>query len=312
MTHSLARSGDERKDAEPQITIRDSRSLRYGVVLIIGWIRLTISPALALVACGALLAQSGTRINHSAAPPWDAENAQPRSIWDFQTQALDSSAPRSFMPRRTTAAGTVTLHQLTHKIPKKAVRQYEDALKAQSHGDRDTAIEHLSKAVAIDPQFWEALNNLGVNLFLTNRIDFGIEQLRKAIAVDPHAPVAYANLSMAFFKEHKFADAEQAARQDAAMDPLAKTGPLILGTSLILQHKFTLEAEGSLKNAAKWFPQARIPLAVVLAHRGQVDSARQELRLYFASGDVSQTGLANRVAQELDSFNLRAGTTSHK
>jgi hypothetical protein len=64
------------------------------------------------------------------------------------------------MPQRTAPAGTVTLHRLTHKIPKKAVKEFENATKAQSHGDRDAAIEHLSKAVAIDPQFWEALNNL--------------------------------------------------------------------------------------------------------------------------------------------------------
>src|SRR5262249_46213139 len=150
------------------------------------------------------------------------------------------------------------------------------ATKAQSQGDRYGAIEHLNKAVAIDPQFWEALNNLGVNLALTNRIDLGIEQLRKAIAVDPHAPVAYANLALAFFEDQKCADAEQAARQNAAIDPLATTGPFILGTSLILQQKFTLEAEENLKRAAKWFPQARITLAVALANRGQVNSARQE------------------------------------
>jgi Flp pilus assembly protein TadD len=209
------------------------------------------------------------------------------------------------MPQRTAPAGAVTLHQLTHKIPKKAVKEYEHATKAQSHGDRDAAIEHLSKAVAIDPQFWAALNNLGVNLTLTNRIDLGIEQLRKAIAVDPHAPIAYANLSLAFFKENKFADAEQAARQNAVIDPLAATGPFILGTSLILQQKFTSEAEESLKRAAKQFPEARIALAVVLANRGKVDSAREELDLYLAGDDTSGTELAHKVMHQLDSLHPR-------
>lgn len=216
------------------------------------------------------------------------------------------------MPQRTVPASTVTLHELTHKIPKKAAKEYQQGIKAQSHGNRDAAIEHLRKAVAIDPQFWQALNNLGVNLAVTNRIDLGIEQLRKAIAVDPHAAVAYANLSLAFFfQEHKFGDAEQAARQNTAIDPLATTGPFILGTSLILQHKFTLEAEESLKKATRSFPQARIPLAVVLANRGQLDSARQELHLYLGTGDRSGAELANRVMHQLDSLHPQAATTSH-
>lgn len=306
MTYSPGGSADERKDGKPKITILHSRLRPYGLTIVTGWIRLMISLNLALVTTGTLLAQSDTPINCNAMPPWDCDNTQPHSIWDFETQAIDGSAPQSFMPQRTAPAGTVTLHQLTHKIPKKAVKEYEHATKAQLHGDRDTAIEHLSKAVAIDPQFWEALNNLGVNLALTNRMDLGIEQLRKAIAVDPHAPVAYANLSVAFFQERKFADAEQAARQNAAINPLATIGPFILGTSLILQQKFTLEAEESLKRATKWFPPARISLAILLAHRGQVDSARQELRLYLASGDISQVDLANRVMRELDSLHLRA------
>jgi Flp pilus assembly protein TadD len=266
-----------------------------------------ISPSLALVAGGMLLAQSDTRINRNAGPAWDCAKAQSsHRIWDFQTQVIDGSAPHSFMPQRTAPARTVTLHQLTHKIPKKAVKEYEHSIKAQSQGDRDAAIEHLNKAVVIDPQFWEALNNLGVNLVSAKRVGLGIEQLRKAITVDPHAPVAYANLSLAFFQEHKFGDAEQAARQNAAIDPLATTGPLVLGTSLILEHKFTLEAEESLRRATKWFPQARIPLAVVLANRGKLDSAREELHLYLASGDSSGADLANSVMHQLDSLHPRA------
>jgi tetratricopeptide (TPR) repeat protein len=197
--------------------------------------------------------------------------------------------------------GIVTLHQLAHKVPRAASKEYQRGTKAQEKGKYENAIKHLKKAVAIDPEYSDALNNLGVNFIYTNRAQLAIEQFNRLIAIDSHAPWPYYNLAVAFLMQNKLTDAERAARHGLKVDATDTRGGLILGFSLVLQKKFTLEAEQNLRKAAAHFPKACLLLAPVLAAKGQIEPAKQQLRLYLASGDRSAVNLASDWLQQLDS-----------
>ena len=110
-------------------------------------------------------------------------------------------------------SAVVTLHQLAHEVPGKAMKEYQRALKAEDKGDRQGAIEHLQKAIQIDPEFCAARNDLGANYLFTNRVDLAIEQFNKTIAIDPHAAMPYSNLAVAFLMQNRLQDAERAARE---------------------------------------------------------------------------------------------------
>jgi tetratricopeptide (TPR) repeat protein len=95
------------------------------------------------------------------------------------------------------------------------------------------------KAIAIDPEFCAALNDLGASYLETDQIDLAIEQFNKAVAIDPHAPKPYANLAIAYLGMGEYADAERAARRVIDLDRAGTHGHLALGVSLVLQNKYT-------------------------------------------------------------------------
>jgi Flp pilus assembly protein TadD len=184
-------------------------------------------------------------------------------------------------------------------VPGKAMKEYQRALKAEDKGDRQSAIEHLQKAIQIDPEFCAARNDLGANYLFTHHVDLAIEQFNKTIAIDPHAAMPYSNLAVAFLMQNRLADAERAARQEVNLDRGGTRGRLMLGISLVLQQKFTPEAEQSLRKAAADFPQASLMLARVLAAHGEIESARAQLQRYLTSGERSGVEIAKDWMRQL-------------
>jgi tetratricopeptide (TPR) repeat protein len=55
-------------------------------------------------------------------------------------------------------SGVVTLHQLSHRVPGKALKEFESALKVQAKEEHENAVGHLKKAIEIDPEFCAARN----------------------------------------------------------------------------------------------------------------------------------------------------------
>lgn len=204
-------------------------------------------------------------------------------------------------PQAPRTSGVVTLHELEHRVPGNAVREFERALKAQSKGEHENAVEHFKKAIEIDPEFCAARNDLGASYLRLRRVELAIDQFNKAIAVDPHLAMPYSNLAVAYFMQDKPADAERAARREVDLDRGGTRGRLMLGLSLVLQRKFTREAEQSLGKALHDFPQASLLLARVLAARGEIECARVELQRYLATGDRSAVEIANQWMRQFNS-----------
>lgn len=238
-----------------------------------------------------------------------ARNPQPAWVGSDdafrRSGGLVDAADRTFGDRniareQASRSGIVTLHQLAHKVPARARKEHERGIKAQEKGKHESAIEYLKKATMIDPEYSEALNDLGVSLLHTNRADLAIEQFNRAIAIDPHAAWPYCNLAIAFLMQNKLTDAERAARQQLELERASMRGRLVLGFSLVLQNKFTPEAERNLREAAAGFPQAGLLLAPVLAAKGQIEPAKEQLKVYLASGDRSAVDVANDWMQQLN------------
>jgi tetratricopeptide (TPR) repeat protein len=182
-------------------------------------------------------------------------------------------------------SATVTLHELAHRVPKRAEKEFSTAMKASSRDDQEHAILHLRNAVSIDPEFYSAVNNLGALYLIMDQLDLASEQFEKAIAVDPRMPWAYANLALTYLRRGDYRQGERAARQSVAMDSSCIRGMLLLGMALVVQNKFTAEAERILQRAAFDFPQAKFWLGIVSAAKGDIHAAESQLTAYIGSGD---------------------------
>jgi Flp pilus assembly protein TadD len=198
------------------------------------------------------------------------------------------------------ASGVVTLHELAHRIPRRAEREYQRAVAADGKGDHKAAITSFQKAIAIDPEFCMALNNLGAEYLQTNEVDLAIEQFNKAVAVDPHAVKPYSNLAIAYLRKEQFGDAERAARRVLDIDRADTHGHLALGISFVMQRKFTPEIQRSLEKAALDFPCANFWLAIGLLNKGNVETARDRLKAYLTRGDGEGAEVARSLLKKLE------------
>ncbi len=187
---------------------------------------------------------------------------------------------------------TVSLHQLSHKVPKQAKKEFEKA--ARAGDDHAKVIAHLQKAIEIDPGYIEALNNLGSRYIQVNRLDDALEVLERAEKLDASNVKVQTNLAVTFLSMKKTADAERTARrayQLGANDPRAR---YILALTLYHKHEFTDETVKLLRASLDQFPNANIALAAVYANTGRPNEARGVLYGYLSSG---RTDRADQVRQ---------------
>lgn len=178
--------------------------------------------------------------------------------------------------------GTISVTHLRHKPPKEALKLVEKARKAVKKGDQNAAFGHMQKAVATDPEFVEARDNLGAMYIRMNQPARALEQFQKAVAIDPSSEISQANLALTLLTLNRNQDAEEAARRSVELDGTVAKSHYMLGLALVRQNKYTEEAFKNLVTAAEKIPQAHVTLGFAYAKTGRVDDARKELTTYLS------------------------------
>ena len=191
------------------------------------------------------------------------------------------------MPKRRVerpVSGTISVERLQHKVPRKAHKEFEKAMSADRKRDTEKAVQHLRNAIAIDPEYMEAHNNLGARYLNSGKPDQALREFNRALELDPHAIAPQVNAATSLLMMKRNVDAEQAARKALDLDSTDLRAHYMLGLSLIAQGKFTPEAGQSLRRAAEKFPRANLASAEVCLHTGDVEGARTRLKSYLDSG----------------------------
>lgn len=151
----------------------------------------------------------------------------------------------------------VSLARLQHKVPKKALKAFEKGQEAWKAGDLVAAQVDIEKALAIDPLYFEAANDLGVIHLKAGRFDQAYELFRRAAAIDESDAQVEANLAYALLALKRFPEAEEAARTVVRVDGLSGKGRYLLAVSLLEQRKSPKEVLFHLTRAQESFEPAR-------------------------------------------------------
>ena len=186
------------------------------------------------------------------------------------------------------ASGTVSLHRLSHKAPKKAVKEMKQAAKAREKGDVQKSLEHLEKAVEIDPEYVEAQVNLGARYMEVRRLDEAGRAFKRAIQIDPYCTQAHSNLALVMLHRSKPREAEIAARRAIDIDDGNMRAHYVLGFALSLLDPSSEEALRHFIRASDGYPTARVGAAQILLERGDKGLAERQLKAYLSSGDETQ------------------------
>lgn len=150
----------------------------------------------------------------------------------------------------------LSMARLEHKIPKPAFREYVQARDCERKLDREKSIAHLEKALQIDPQFFEAANNLGVFYLEAKRHQEALDLFQRAARIDPSDSTAESNLAYVFLAMGQMKDAEEAARAGLRADGENGRARYFLALSLLSQNKNPQEAEFHLLKAKETFEAA--------------------------------------------------------
>ncbi len=146
-----------------------------------------------------------------------------QAIWSFL------NLPAAPYSNQAELAGVVSVVRLTHKIPKLALKTFKRAATLSKKGKHEEAVRELSQAIAIDPEFAEAYNNLGVQYYLLARPLEAQAMLQRAVALDPAAAPSYANLAAVVLALGDSAGAELLARRALTLDPRNAGAQRVLG-----------------------------------------------------------------------------------
>jgi tetratricopeptide (TPR) repeat protein len=86
---------------------------------------------------------------------------------------------------------------------------FEQAVNAFGEDKLDDAINNYRQALAIDPNYQDALHGLGMALFNSGRVDEAIVAAKKLIEIDKDDILAHTSLSMFYQSQGKIEEAEK-------------------------------------------------------------------------------------------------------
>jgi Flp pilus assembly protein TadD len=168
-------------------------------------------------------------------------------------------------------------------VPRPAVDLYEKALASAQKGDGKKAVEQLTKAIEIHPQFALALTELGVQHLKLGQPDKAAEALQSAVKIMPDEFSPRLNYGIALLNQKKFTEAEEQLRLALKKNDKAPTAHMYLGIVLISQKNLD-EAEKEL-------------LLAVSSNSSEVNMAHRYLGgVYWGKGNFK------RAADELETY----------
>ena len=216
---------------------------------------------------------------------------------------LSGVIPEAPGHEQSAAAGSsavVSVAQLRHKVAAKAKREMDAARKACGKKDVAACVEHLKKAIGIDPEYLEARRELGHIYVLLDQPENVIDTFQGVLKIDPRSADAYSFIGAAEASLDRYKDAEAAARQALRIVPGHARGRFVLGLSLAGQRKNDVEALECLAGVSDVFPGAHMLEAHVLARRGETAEARSHLEAYREVAPAEQRAMIEEWLARLE------------
>ena len=119
------------------------------------------------------------------------------------------------------------------KIPGKARELYSKGLEAAAKGDRKRAAEQLTSAIALYPDFPQALGELGLQYLKLGQPDKATEPLKKAVELSPKDSTVRLNYGIALSGKRNYGEAEVQLREALKLKAAAPTAHMYLGITLL-------------------------------------------------------------------------------
>ena len=153
---------------------------------------------------------------------------------------------------------TIVAHPVTPHTPVRAARKAAEAAEHLAKKKlRQEAIAKYREAVALDPLYFEAWNNLALELNAAGQPDEAEQVFRRLMQSNPEHVVVFTNLAAVLSGQSRYAEAEAVARQAMKLHNFSFSANYVLGSLLVNQRKFSDEAKTKLEYAQVKYAQAK-------------------------------------------------------
>ena len=191
------------------------------------------------------------------------DSPTPRTVFLNIRLAGDGAATIQEVVKDSVGSADFEQEETPTQVPRKALQAFQKAAEESAKGNPAAAIGYLKKAIAEEPNYFEAYNNLGVQYQKLKRWEEAIEAFSKAIATRDHSPKPHINLGIIYLNLNQPDSAIQHYRRALELDMNSVPAHLGLGQAL-LQKKDYSAAEEHLETATRLDPRATRQAFVLL------------------------------------------------
>lgn len=166
----------------------------------------------------------------------------------------------------------------------------------------DEAIETLTEALRLDPEFPEVHAHLGHSLLETGRVGEALRVLERGARLAPDDPLILGELGRALLEANRIDEALPVLERAVGAAPAVARNVFHLGLALDWTDRDT-DAESRYREAIRLDPQMAEPhnnLAILLFERGDVAGARRHLQRFRALGGEPHPGFVRALERADD------------
>ncbi len=172
-------------------------------------------------------------------------------------------------------ADIVDVAELKKKFPPGVIKEFEAGNKAEQRGEMDAAVRLYEAALHEAPDFYPALNNLGIHHLQKGEVKAAETEFRRVIELNQNGAQAYFNLGNVLYMTRRNDEAKQTLEAGLRLAPSSAMGHYLNGSVLARLGDFKA-AEEQLKTARDLdpkMPQVPITLATLYLQTGREHEA---------------------------------------
>ncbi len=156
---------------------------------------------------------------------------------------------------------TINAHPVPVHVPLPAARRAAEKAECLAHKKaHDDAIAQYRQAVALDPLYYQAWNNLALELDAAGKTGEAEEVLLRLTQDYPEHILAFSNLATLLSGKKRYAEAETVARRAVKLHKFSFKANYVLGTILVDEGYWNDEARTALQYAQVRYPDAKTAL----------------------------------------------------
>lgn len=224
------------------------------------------------------------------------------TIPDFVYEDIVLEVDKRFTQPTETIIGTI----FAQEIPDEAKQLFDSGTKKLKSGN-EKGLDDLEAAIKIFPEYFDALNTLGITYISQGKNEQGYPLLLRAIDVNPRCPECFYSLAVAFYQLRQIEAGLKAAKAAVTLMPSSGDSQLLLGILFRISNNLA-DSEKTLLKAKELFknpnPEVHWQLALLYDKTNRNNEAADELELYLKINPAAEN--KEQVKKLIKNFRSKA------